>query len=286
MHEPYPVDYDNLIFLHIPKAAGSTLHPVLERHYCKRTYRTITVPAQLEAFKQLPVAERQSIRLLKGHMPFGMHAWLEGRSRYVTLLRHPVERVVSHYYYVKRNPCHYLHHRLAKGMSLADFAGAGLSGELDNGQVRLLSGHDQDIPCGECPHDLLDTARHNIELHFAVAGLTERFDESLVLMRIELGWRWNPYYLNRNVTKNKPGVKQIGPVALRAIERANPLDFELYDWVARRFQDQLARRQPEADIRIAQLHRANRLYHPWGRLADSVKRNLKSRLSARARVPA
>ncbi|OZA10434.1 MAG: hypothetical protein B7Y02_10695, partial [Rhodobacterales bacterium 17-64-5] len=35
--------------------------------------------------------------------------------------------------------------------------------------------------------DLLDTAKRNIEENFAVAGLTERFDESLVMMAIELG---------------------------------------------------------------------------------------------------
>ena len=276
------MDYDNLIFLHIPKAAGSTLHPVLERHYSKRAYRTITVPQQLEAFKQSPEAERRQVRLLKGHMPFGMHTYLEGRSRYVTLLRHPAERIVSHYYYVKRRPGHYLHHHIAAGMGLAEFASAGLSGEMDNGQVRLLSGHDQDIPCGQCTRDLLDTAQRNIEQYFAVAGLTERFDESLVLMAIELGWNWTPYYLNRNVTQDKPVAKQIDPVALKAIEQANPLDFELYEWASRRFQTQLARRQPEVDARIAQLNRANTLYRPWGSLAETLKRNIKSRLVARA----
>jgi hypothetical protein len=280
------MDYDNLIFLHIPKAAGSTLHPVLERHYSKRAYRTISLPEQLEAVKQLPQAECRHIRLLKGHMPFGMHSYLEGRSRYVTLLRHPAERVISHFYYVKRTPGHYLHHHLARGMSLTEFASSGLSGEMDNGQVRLLSGHDQDIPCGQCTRDLLDTARSNIEQHFAVAGLTERFDESLVLMAIELGWNWTPYYLNRNVTKDKPVAKQIDPIALKVIEQANPLDFELYEWASRRFQTQLARRQPEVDTRIAELNRANRLYRPWGSLADSLKRNLKSRLAVRAGAPA
>lgn len=280
------MDYDNLIFLHIPKAAGSTLHPVLERHYSKRSYRTISVPEQLDAFKRLPEEARNHIRLLKGHMPFGMHEYLQGRSRYITLLRHPAERVISHYYYIKRRPGHYLHHHLAKGMDLATFASAGLSGELDNGQVRLLSGHDQDIPCGACAPDLLDTAKRNIEQHFAVAGLTERFDESLVLMGIELGWNWTPYYLNRNVTKEKPAAKQIEPQALKAIEDANPLDFELYDWVSRRFQDQLTCHQPGVDDGIARLNRANRLYRPWGGLADALKRSLKSRLAARAGAPA
>ena len=280
------MDYDNLIFLHIPKAAGSTLHPVLERHYSKRAYQTISLPDQLEAFKQLPEAERRRIRLLKGHMPFGMHSYLAGHSRYITLLRHPAERVVSHYYYAKRTPDHYLHHHISSGMSLAEFASAGLSGELHNGQVRLLAGHDQDIPCGECTRDLLDTAKRNIEDGFAVVGLTERFDESLVLMGIALGWNWTPYYLNRNVTQDKPVAKQIDPLALKAIEQANQLDFELYDWASLRFQDQLAQHKLTADERLAQLYRANRLYRPWGELIDGVKRSLKTHLTARASASA
>jgi hypothetical protein len=269
------MDYDNLIFLHIPKAAGSTLHPVLERHYSKHALHTIH---RAEDFKHLPADELRRIRLLKGHMPFGLHEYLTGRSRYITLLRHPAERVVSHYYYVKRRPPHYLHHHIANGMSLAEFAGAGLSGEMDNGQVRLLSGHDQDIPCGQCTRDLLDTAKRNIENHFAVVGFTERFDESLALMAIELGWNWTPYYLNRNVTQDKPVAKQIDPVAFKAIEQANPLDFELYEWAFRRFQDQVDQHRSGIDEGIARLERANRLYRPWGELILGVKRRLKSQL--------
>lgn len=280
------MNYDNLIFLHIPKAAGSTLHPVLERHYNKRTYQTISLPEQLEAFKHLPETERHRICLLKGHMPFGMHSYLAGHSRYITLLRHPVERIVSHYYYDKRNPDHYLYPHIARGMSLLDFASAGLSGELHNGQVRLLSGHDQDIPCGECTRDLLDTAKRNIEDSFAVVGLTERFDESLVLMGIALGWNWTPYYLNRNVSKDKPVAKQIDPLALKAIEQANQLDLELYDWASLRFQDQLAQHKQTVEERLARLNRANRHYRPWGKLIYGLKRSLKTHLTARASASA
>ena len=120
------MNYDNLIFMHIPKNAGATLHPVLERHYGKRTRHSINVADDIEAFKRLPQAQRDRIRLLKGHMPFGLHEYLAGRSAYITLLRHPAERIVSHYYYVKRMPKHYLYHHIAAGMSLAEFASAAI----------------------------------------------------------------------------------------------------------------------------------------------------------------
>lgn len=280
------MDYDNLIFLHIPKNAGATLHPILERHYGKRIRRSISFAEDLEALKQLPEAERRHIRLVKGHMPFGVHEYLAGRSRYITMLRDPAERVISHYYYVKRRPGHYLHHHVAAGMSLAEFASAGISGEMDNGQVRLLSGHDQDIPCGQCTPDLLDTAKRNIEDHFAVVGLKERYDESLALMSIELDWNWTPYYLSLNITKNKPVAKQIDPATLEAIRSSNTLDFELYEWGVKRFQAQIERHAPEVEARVARIRRLNDWYRPWGSLAETIKRNIKSRLPVRAGAPA
>lgn len=276
------MDYDNLIFLHIPKAAGSTLHPVLERHYSRRTRQSVSEPEQVEAFKRRPEEERRRIRLLKGHMPFGMHRYLEGRSRYITLLRHPVERVISHYYYVKRTPDHYLYPHLQRGMGLADFARAGISGEMDNGQVRLLSGHDQDIPFGECTPDMLDTAKRNIEEHFAVTGLTEQFDESLTLMSIVLGWRWTPYYLSRNVTQDKPVARQVDPEVLRAIEETNSLDLDLYAWSVNRFRNQIAQHQSRVDERLVRLGRANRLYRPIGGLLYDLRRSLKRHVATQA----
>jgi hypothetical protein len=269
------MNYDNLIFLHIPKAAGTTLHPVLERHYKRRNYHNLTTPEEVEAFKQMPETERRRIRLLKGHMPFGMHSHLEGQTRYITILRDPAERIVSHYYYARRIPSHYLHPYIAKGMTLAEYAGSGISAELDNGQVRLLAGHDRDVPCGACTRGMLEIAQRNVAEHFAVAGLTERFDESLVLMAIELGWQWTPYYFNRNVTRGKPIANQIDPVALKAIKEANALDFELYDWAAQRFQERIKSRLEDVDRRVIELGRANSLYQPLASQRESVRRNLK-----------
>lgn len=275
------MSFDNLIFLHIPKAAGSTLHSVLERHYNRRNYCTISIPEQLETFKKLPEEVRQHIKLLKGHMPFGMDRYLFGPTKYITLLRNPTERIVSYYYYVKYHPSHYLHRYLAEGMGLAEFAGAGLTGEMDNGQVRLLSGHDQDIPCGACSHSLLATAKRNLEQSFAVAGLTERFDESLMLMSIVLGWNWIPYYRNQNVSIEKRAGRQLDSTELSAIQQANTLDLELYSWVAERFQVQLDKHRVSVEEGLSSLNLANRLYQPFGWLADASKRRARSYFVAR-----
>jgi len=98
------------------------------------------------------------------------------------------------------------------------------------------------------------------------------------LMSIALGWNWTPYYLSLNITKHKPVAKQIDPATLKTIQSSNALDFELYDWAVKRFEEQIERRVPEMEARVARLRRLNGLYRPWGSLVHNLKRNLKSRL--------
>ncbi len=254
--------YRNLIFLHIPKAAGTTLHSILEQHYAPANQCSIYDPEQAaRVLPQWPRERREAIRLLKGHLAFGLHQHLIGTSAYITLVRDPVDRIISHYYYVKRMPEHYLHRTvIERNMSLRDYAMAKLSDELDNGQLRLLAGIDNDraVPIGSCDRRLLDLTQGYIEQHFALAGLTERFDESLALMAIELGWDWTPAYQNLNVTQDRPRQGQIDPAARAAIEQANPFDCELYAWVKNRFEKLLNQHRAEILDRVARIHEANR----------------------------
>lgn len=95
-----------LIFLHIPKTAGRTLEKILEREYAAEfTYNIYGYDQSiLEAAKQLsllPNRQLRSIRLIKGHYNFGLHKLLPQGARYITFLREPIDRIVSHYFYVK-----------------------------------------------------------------------------------------------------------------------------------------------------------------------------------------
>jgi hypothetical protein len=266
---------ENLIFLHIPKAAGSTLHGVLERHYESGEYLTITFPEQLKSFMESNTELRSKVRLLKGHMPYGMHEYLVGETKYITLLRNPVDRIVSHFYYVKRMPEHYLHKYVSSGMGLSDFVTSGISGELDNGQVRLLSGHDQDIPFGKCNTIHLENAKANIEASFAFAGISERFDESILMMKLALGWKWLPYYYSLNKTKEKPGLSKIDDKSFDIISKYNELDIQLYNWVCERFENNIEQYGNILEKHMGLLRRMNKLYYPFGHAKNTIKKMLK-----------
>ena len=255
-----------LIFLHIPKAAGTTLHTIIQRQYSSDVIFDIdgsNVQKSIHEFCSLPQVERQKIRCLKGHMPFGLHRYLSAPVSYITMLRDPVDRIISHYYYVLRSPSHYLHNQVvANKMSLDDYVSSGISSELNNGQLRLISGVKKvDSVTGNEPvsTNTLNTAKRNISTHFTAVGISERFDESIVLFRKVLGWK-NILYFKRNVAKDRPSRCEISKKTLRTIMKYNELDMELYEFAEVFFEKQVQEQGESFRDEVAKFQHLNRLY--------------------------
>ena len=100
------------------------------------------------------------------------------------MLRNPAARVVSGYYFARRRPQHYLYEPIVgNNLDIERFVSGGITTETDNGQLRLLTGHIDDIEIGGCTRQLLEQAKTNLIKHFAAVGLAERFDESLLLIK-------------------------------------------------------------------------------------------------------
>lgn len=249
-----------LIFLHVPKAGGVTLHSVIERQYPERFIFHIDgnqVGESIEEFKSLPEEGRAQITCLKGHMRFGLHKYLPQPATYITILRDPIDRMISHYYYVKRAPNHWLHKEvISRNMDLGTYISSGIASQLNNGQVRLISG----MVSGNDPvsTDALEVAKRNLRECFLAVGLIERFDQSLILFRKLLGWK-NIYYVKRNVTVGRPSKKEISPQTLRTVEEYNALDMELYEFANRMFEEKL-REEEVGDWELMRFRLLNRTY--------------------------
>ena len=231
------LETQTLIFLHLMKTGGRTLVHVLKQNSDQNTrFHCSQKPGEtLQDLQAMSEEQRRSLHLFYGHIEFGLHATLPQPSTYVTLLRHPVDRVISHYYYGFFTEKHYTHDLVnTKNMSLADYMAYGMT-ELDNGQTRRIAGSiSSTIPFGKCTPELLEIAKKNIDEKFLLIGLTERFDEFLLLLGRSLGLK-QILYTRSNVNTRKPGSKQITEVDRASVLKHNQLDLELYRYAAEKF---------------------------------------------------
>jgi hypothetical protein len=126
-----------LINLHIPKTAGSTLDRIIDHEYGPSTVFSIYQPRAREAMAgltEMSEAQRTNIRVLRAHGCLGMHEFFRPPVIYFTMLRDPVERIISHYYFVRRSSRHRFHGTVtSQNMSLKDYVCHGASKELGNG---------------------------------------------------------------------------------------------------------------------------------------------------------
>ena len=264
--DQYPI-----IFTHVPRSAGTSLITILGREYPadEQFYFYVrekfgNTDEALEEFRRLPEERRRRLKLLQGHVGFGLHTHFE-RYTYITLFREPVSRIVSYYFYILKQPGHYLHNIvLANQMRLEDFVTSGLSTEFDNIQTRQISGV-AGVPYGRCTEKMLETAKLNLLRHYAVVGLTERFDETALLMKRHFGWHY-PLYTRRHVIKNKPVREQIPEGTVRLIEQTNSLDVALYRFAKKRFDGLIAEQDDSFREEMGRFKKYNawmtRLSHP------------------------
>lgn len=245
-----------VIFLHIQKTAGTTLHRILDRQYPPHQDFFLRTANDYLDFLDLSLEQRGQYRLIRGHMNFGLHQLLPGPATYFTVLREPVERVISYYYHIKRDPAH-PQHKLAKQWELKEFLKLGVDKLMANGQTRIWSGDRPDLGYGECTTEVLALAKSNLRQYCSVVGLTERFDEALLLLKKRFGWR-NIFYTRQNISKQRLTRDELSSETLEMIEYYNQFDIEFYQYGKELFEEQIHRqgKEFERQVKVFQLMNA------------------------------
>ena len=229
-------DSDNLIFLHIPKNAGTTFFLTLERIFSKDETFDIQVVGNgdrmnTDDFLNLSESERSKIKLLRGHLLYGMHKHLPGKSEYITFLRKPEHRVVSYYNYVMGLPEHRLYEKVAgENMSLYDFVCNIDDEDVHNAQIHMISG------VVDSEEVMLEKAIENINKDFSFVGLVERFDESMMLFN-QLCNMDVRYYTSLNKSRKK--VYTLDEKTRNAIQERNQGDKAFYKIMEDKFNEEL-----------------------------------------------
>lgn len=229
---------EKLLFLHIPKTAGTSFRALFDREYpgSRQLPLYYPTPYKPELLTELR-ARVPTTDAFIGHVFFGIDADLGFQARYMTFLRHPVDRVVSYFLHNKRNPDSPYHGWIRDGVSLHHMLEHERIPELNNNMTRMIAGlHDNDLLESR---SVLDTAIANLEERFLFVGITEDFDKCIQLLGARLGWRQvlTTPVLNRSPKHLR---EQLDAPTLAAIEKYNQLDLELYQYGKTRLNNELA----------------------------------------------
>jgi len=232
-----------------------------------------------EDFKQLPVDERLRYQVVRGHFGFGLHRAIGEPSTYVTVVRDPVDRAISHFHYARKRSDHYLHEQVVAGdLGLKEYVLNGISIEMDNGQTRMLASRGgYTTPFGECSPELLEQAKANLREHFAIVGTSERFDETLVVAQEILGWSL-PLYLSWNVSQNRLKREELTPDVVEAIYQQNALDRELYRYVDELLDELIAKHVRFFRLKLLTFRLLNWLYARFFKLSRSFPKSWQDKL--------
>lgn len=236
---------DRLIFLHVPKTAGVNIRELLTRQYRHLPIFIRGSPDHRTLFQMRP-RDREAFRVVGGHYRFGLHLLFDLPSRYMTFLRDPIERVISHHAYIRWQSLHEWHERMnAANVSLEQWVRLGTAYADDNLQVRWLALRaDQEVPFRQTTRQMLDEAKRILEERVDYLGITERYEESIRLFARQLDWR-EPVTVERlNVSPNRQAAADISQSARAAILDHNALDIELYAYAVQLFERRLASGEP------------------------------------------
>ena len=232
-------DKDQLIiFLHIPKTAGTSLRDIIERNFDEKAIFTIdgkNPRESIKLFNSLKSADKASFSLVQGHGEFGAIKDLPQKQiKYITFVRNPVERVLSYYSYILSDSFKRPQAEVAESMSLKKYLISKCDWQMNNHQTRMIAGN---VPpeYGACNEEVLERAKNNIISHFHFVGIAERFDESILTMSKFLGWKI-PFYKKLNITRKRITQDTLDEEK-HLIEKENRLDLELYEFIRSRFEN-------------------------------------------------
>ena len=167
---------------------------------------------------------RRWVRLMAGHMPFGFASHFPGPSEYITLIRNPIDRMVSEYHYIRQHPLNPAS-SAARRLSLLEFVAEDHAFSR-NCYARWLSNAAFGAKF-QSDQEMVDTALRNLG-QFSFIGITEQFGTAITHLceKYEL----DPYTCSeQNRNRATPHRALLSREEHRAIERHNSLDLIIYE---------------------------------------------------------
>ncbi|MBL1431949.1 MAG: hypothetical protein COC09_04215 [Gammaproteobacteria bacterium] len=265
-----------LFFLHIPKTAGTTMNDLIRSNFGKANIVHLSKPYKHREELSDAWKRKHGARVVSGHFPFGIHSCIDINPTYFSVIRHPYQRVFSYYRYIQNTPTHYYHSTLKSlNYNFEEFLADPGSPEVRNQQVRLLSG------CIAGQHETTDEiyqiALENIEHDYVLLGLQEKFDETLVLLKILLKLNDVRYY-PKNVNNSSRGY-QPNKREKELLDETNYYDILLYKHAEKFFLKLLEQHRSDVEFELQKLLSAKQsklyaVYNGFHSIIDTPRRHM------------
>jgi len=253
-------DY-TLYFLHIPKTAGTTLIKILDGYFDKNSicfHRTWT-----HLLQDMP-DDFSRFRLIRGHFAYGISNILPKKPIYMTMLRNPITRTISWYEHILREtkerikPIIDIYSEQPNLLELLDDPKKQRT--FINTQVRHIAldldvvditksfsteqvndyrfVHSEPMLSPTLSDEKLFGIAKNRLSDFAFFGLTEKFEESLMLMYYTFGWKPIDTKHKENVFPEIIPRENIPEKLLNKIRKLTQWDSQLYNFAELLFNKQ------------------------------------------------
>jgi hypothetical protein len=182
-----------LVFLHIPKSGGTTLHNLLLPHFPQEA----VCPERFNELRHFAAGQLARYRYFSGHFDLPSVKLIPGRKKIITMLREPVARLISMYYFQRAHrieviECNNLElARLANKYAMADFFRAEEVRShfaINNAMTRVLTQCIEGNRWEAAASSNIDDEPDLEELKALDAfGIMERYDESVALIFPSIG---------------------------------------------------------------------------------------------------
>jgi hypothetical protein len=228
-----------LFLTHVPKTAGTSMREAVFDHGI--------LESRVRSFSGLRRAfiDQVDFDLLTGHYPYGVHnLYSSTDSRYFVMLRDPVDRAISQYYFTKMGDKPWYSHPNLEEVKKNDLVGFYQNPAHQNMQARYVAGLvwewiGRHVSLnGVFRGTVLGRAKQHLLEEYEAFGLKERFEESAHIFANELETTPRFPGQRRKKTKNRPSKDDLADETRRRLRVLNSLDVALYDFAYDHFEMQ------------------------------------------------
>jgi hypothetical protein len=220
-----------VLFDHLPKCAGTTINEYLLSHYPRRLVFRTNGRHPMESvikFQSLPKNSRYGFHLIIGHLTNRLLDYIHPDIITLTVFREPIDRIISHYFFVRRDQNHYLHDQVSRmNIKLEDYASSGLRNELCNWYTCYFSGFS--IEEAEMkPGESVNRAAQHIFNNYSIIGFQHDLPRVIEKLKSEA----NLYNFFQNPISNKTNgritIEEVPDKTRKTIAEVNFLDVSLH----------------------------------------------------------